>query len=452
MVPLQSDGTANDASTKICMRYLIAALALGCLAPVTASAQKPPPAVAPVAADADPAVRAQAEALLPVLKGGPGYDTVFAPAFRQAVPLGQWQALTAQLRDSLGAPQRIATLTPKGRYAAQLLVGYERGTATMLIAIDPAAPHPITGLRITGTTRSDDSAATIEKDLSALPGTTRLGIYALDGATPTPVLAVRDTQPAPLGSAFKLWVLAEAARQVAAGLHRWDEVVPVAAPSLPSGILQAWPAGTPVTLQTLATLMISISDNTAADTLIGVLGRKEVDAMAARFGATGPVLTTREAFAIKADPTRIAAWKGADAAGRRALLAAQGRAMAAQRIDPLMFSSGPIANDSVEWFASPRDMARLLAHLRDAGPVVRGIMGINPGIDPATAARFRYVGFKGGSEPGVITLNLLAQARDGRWYAVVGDWHRPDAGVDDAAFVALVSRALSLVATPATRP
>ena len=435
---------------------LIAALALGCLAPVTASAQTPPPAAAPVArpvaTDADPAVRAQAEALLPVLNGGPGYDTLFAPAFRQAVPLGQWQALTAQLRDSLGAPQRIATLTPKGRYAAQLLVGYERGTATMLIAIDPAAPHAITGLRITGTTRSDDSAATIEKDLSALPGTTRLGIYALDGATPTPVLAIRDAQPAPLGSAFKLWVLAETARQVAAGRHRWDEVVPIAAPSLPSGILQAWPAGTPVTLQTLATLMISISDNTAADTLIGVLGRKEVDAMAARFGATGPVLTTREAFAIKADPTRIAAWKGADAAGRRALLAAQASAIATQRIDPLMFSSGPIANDSVEWFASPRDMARLLAHLRDAGPVVRGIMGINPGIDPATAARFRYVGFKGGSEPGVITLNLLAQARDGRWYAVVGDWHRPDAGVDDAAFVALVSRALALVATPATRP
>ena len=435
---------------------LIAALALGCFVPVTASAQTPPPAVAPVAppvaADADPAVRAQAEALLPVLNGGPGYDTVFAPAFRQAVPLGQWQALTAQLRDSLGAPQRIATLTPKGRYAAQLLVGYERGTATMLIAIDPAAPHAITGLRITGTSRSDDSAATIEKDLSALPGTTRLGIYALDGATPTPVLAVRDTQPAPLGSAFKLWVLAETARQVATGKHRWDEVVPVAAPSLPSGILQAWPAATPVTLQTLATLMISISDNTAADTLIGVLGRKEVDAMAARFGGSVPVLTTREAFAIKADPTRIAAWKGADAAGRRALLAAQASAIATQRIDPLMFSSGPIANDSVEWFASPRDMARLLAHLRDAGPVVRAIMGINPGIDPATAARFRYVGFKGGSEPGVITLNLLAQARDGRWYAVVGDWHRPDAGVDDAAFVALVSRALALVATPATRP
>lgn len=428
---------------------LIAALALACLTPVAAGAQTPPAA----AADADPAVRTQAEALLPVLAGGPGYDTLFAPAFRQAVPLAQWSALTAQLRDSLGAPQAIASLAPRGRYAAQIVVAYAHGTATMLIAVDPAAPHAITGLRITGTTRSDDSAAAIQQALSALPGTTRLGVYALDGATPTPVLAVNDAQPAPLGSAFKLWVLAEAARQVAAGRHHWEEVVPVATPSLPSGILQGWPRATPVTLQTLATLMISISDNTATDTLIGVLGRREVDAMAARFGGTGPVLTTREAFAIKSDPALIAAWDKADAAGRRALLTAQASRFAGQRLDPMMFSSGPIANDRVEWFASPRDMARLLAHLRDAGPVVRGILGINPGVDPTTAARFRYVGFKGGSEPGVLALNLLAQAQGGRWYAVVGDWHRPDAAVDDAAFVALVSRALALVASvPATRP
>ncbi len=427
---------------------LIAAVALGCLAPVAASAQTP----AAAAAEADPAVRAQAEALLPMLNGGPGYEALFSPAFRQAVPQDQWSALTAQVRDSLGAAQRIATVTFRGRFAAAVEVAYAKGTATLLIAVDPAAPHAITGLRITGTTRSDDSAAAITQALSALPGTTRLGVYALDGATPTPVLAVNDAAAAPLGSAFKLWVLAEAARQVAAGKHRWDEVVPVGTPSLPSGMLQGWPRGTPVTLQTLATLMIAISDNTATDTLIGVLGRNQVDAMATRFGGSGPVLTTREAFAIKSDPVRIAAWTKADAAGRRALLTAQADAIATQRIDPMMFSSGPIANDSVEWFASPRDMARLLAHLRDAGPVVRGIMGINPGIDPATAARFRYVGYKGGSEPGVLALNLLAQAQDGRWYAVVGDWNRPDAAVDDAAFVALVSRALALVATPATRP
>ncbi|MCM0011873.1 hypothetical protein, partial [Klebsiella pneumoniae] len=95
--------------------------------------------------------------------------------------------------------------------------------------------------------------------------------------------------------------------------------------------------------------------------------------------STGTVLTTREAFAIKSDPALIAAWGKADAAGRRALLAAQANRFEGQPLDPLMFSSGPVANDSVEWFASPKDMARLLAHLRDAGPVVRGILGINPG-------------------------------------------------------------------------
>ncbi|MBI0476730.1 serine hydrolase [Sphingomonas sp. MA1305] len=420
---------------------LIAALALAGLAPSVAAAQTPPTE----AVAADPAVRTQAEALLPLLAGGPGYDSLFAPVFRQAVPLGQWSPLTQQLADTLGAPRRIASLTPRGRFAATVEVAYDRGTATMLIAVDPAPPHAIAGLRITGTTRADDSAAALAKDLAALPGATGLGVYALAGATPKATLAIDDATPAPIGSAFKLWVLAEAARQVAAGRHRWDEVVPVGVPSLPSGILQGWPRGTPVTLQTLATLMIAISDNTATDTLIGVLGRREVDAMAARFGGAGPVLTTREAFAIKADPALTAAWTGADAAARRALLTAQAARIAGERIDAMMFSSGPVANDAVEWFAAPRDMARLLAHLRDAGPVVRAILAVNPGIDPTTAARFRYVGFKGGSEPGVIALNLLAETQDGRWYAVVGDWHRRDAAVDDAAFIALVTRALAQV-------
>ncbi|MCP3736409.1 class A beta-lactamase-related serine hydrolase [Sphingomonas sp. RP10(2022)] len=418
------------------------ALALAVLTPLPAVAQTPPTATVAI----DPAVRTQSEALIPVLAGKPGYATLFAPAFRQAVPEPQWTALAQQLRTTLGAPQRIATLVPNGRWAATLTVAYQRGTATMLVAIDPAAPHAIAGLRITGTTASDDSAAKVTADLARLPGETHLGVYALGDAAPAPILAVKDDAKAPLGSAFKLWVLAELARQVATGTHRWDEVVPVGTPSLPSGILQGWPRGTPVTVQTLATLMISISDNTATDTLIALLGRANVDAMAARYGGIGPVLTTREAFALKSDPALTAAWAKGDAAARRALLTAQADRIATATIDPMMFSSGPVANDSVEWFAAPRDMARLLGDLRDAGPVVRALLAVNHGVDPVTSARFGYVGFKGGSEPGVIALNLLAQAKDGRWYAVCASWHRRDAAVDEAAFVALVTRALGLVA------
>ncbi|MEH3158040.1 MAG: serine hydrolase [Sphingomonas taxi] len=428
---------------------LIAAALIAVAAPAAPAAAQTPPAAA---VTADPALGRQVEALIPVLAGQPGYDTLFTAAFRQAVPPGQWEPLIRQLRDALGAPRAVATLTPLTRWTANATIAYERGSATMLVAIDPAAPHAIAGLRITGTALADDTPAKLSADLAALPGTVRLGLYALDAGGPRPILAMQDGAAAPLGSAFKLWVLAEAARQVAAGTHRWDEVVPVGTPSLPSGILQSWPRATPVTLQTLATLMMAISDNTATDTLIAILGRDKVDAMAARFGGSGPVLTTREAFVLKIDPALTAAWAKGDAAARRALLAAQATRIAGAAIDPLMFSSGPVANDSVEWFAAPRDMARLLAHLRDAGPVVRGILAVNHGVDPQTVARFAYVGFKGGSEPGVIALNLLAQTPDGRWYAVCANWHRVDAGVDEARFVALVTRALALVATPATRP
>jgi len=50
-----------------------------------------------------------------------------------------------------------------------------------------------------------------------------------------------------VGSAFKLAILAALDDQIAAGKHRWDEVVTLQHDwkSLPSGELQNWPDGTP---------------------------------------------------------------------------------------------------------------------------------------------------------------------------------------------------------------
>jgi hypothetical protein len=70
------------------------------------------------------------------------------------------------------------------------------------------------------------------------------------------------------------------------------------------------------------------------------------------------------------------------------------------------------------------------------------LLAINPGIDPATRAKFDYVGFKGGSEPGVVTLNFLVRRKDGHWLAIVAGWHRNDAGVEDNRLIMLMTRAL----------
>ena len=56
-----------------------------------------------------------------------------------------------------------------------------------------------------------------------------------------------------------------------------------------------------------------------------------------------------------------------------------------------------------------------------------------------------YVGFKGGSEPGVINLTWLVRSRAGAWHAVTGSWNDPQAPVDEARFAALMQRSLQLV-------
>ncbi|WP_374945047.1 serine hydrolase [Sphingomonas sp.] len=423
-------------------------LALLALAPTVAQAQAP----APVAKAPATPLQSRVEALVVLFAGGGDFEADFADRFRAAISPEQMAVVTAKLRDQFGKPLAIERVQATGAWLADVTLGFDHGTASITLQIEPTAPYRIIGLRITGTQYRDDTFAHIAADLRALPGSVGFGVYALEGRGPRPVIEVNAGGVAPIGSSFKLWVLAEAVRQVRTGMRRWSDVVTLGPRSLPSGQMQAWPAGAPVTLQTLATMMVSISDNTATDTLMATLARARVDAMVATVGVadparTLPLLTTREAAAIKADPTLLAAWTRSGVAGRRTLLLANRAKIAAMPLDVAMFDGAPVAPDGVEWFASPRDMARTLDWLRMHGDgPTQAMLAINPGIAPGSARAFGYAGYKGGSEPGVIAMNHLLNTRDGHWYAVTGNWHRGDAAVDDAAFAAIMARAVALVA------
>jgi hypothetical protein len=102
--------------------------------------------------------------------------------------------------------------------------------------------------------------------------------------------------------------------------------------------------------------------------------------------------------------------------------------------------------DSVEWFASPAAMAKALDWLRsEGGDTALAILAVNPGVTPAMAERFAYIGYKGGSEPGVIAMNFLVRTKAGRWFAVAGHWNDAAKPVDNLRFATLMSRALGLV-------
>ena len=87
-----------------------------------------------------------------------------------------------------------------------------------------------------------------------------------------------------------------------------------------------------------------------------------------------------------------------------------------------MFWTSPRLIEQVEWFASANDLCRAMVSLRamsetEAGQPVGAILSENPGTGYDTQ-RWSYVGYKGGSEPGVLNLTWLLQRSDDRWYCL----------------------------------
>jgi hypothetical protein len=183
-----------------------------------------------------------------------------------------------------------------------------------------------------------------------------------------------------------------------------------------------------------------------------VLGRGRVEALLPELGVAEPALdrpflATREAFALKyGHPALLARWRSADEAGRRALLERELAGADSVRLDPARFTGRPTAIADAEWFASPADLVRTLDWLRRSGdPVALDLLAINPGLERSLAGNFAYFGYKGGSEPGVLSMSFLLRNREGRWLAVAAIWNNEAAPLDEAKFVALMSRLVGLM-------
>lgn len=411
----------------------------------------PPPATAQTAPD----YPARAAQLVERLRTPGGEEEFFSPVFLNAVPVAQWRALTESWRKDHGPPMALGAVTPDGPTSGSVEIRYARATLGFQLVLAPAAPHRVIGLRLTGVKQAGDTLAKVAADLAALPGNVAFAAARLGDGAPALILARDAERPMAVASSFKLYVLAELARATAAGERRWSDVAPLAHRSF-SGRLSRYPDNAPMTLHSLAAAMIAESDNGASDTLMLALGRGKVDAMLALTGHAAPeralpLLTTTEAFALKmpALADLRAEYLADSIEDRRALLKAFPVRITVDAIDVGQVAEKPVAIDSIEWFAAPMDMAHLLDWLRLHGGDALPIMAINPAIGPADAARWAWLGYKGGSEPGVIAMNFLGRRRDGQWIALAASWNNPAALVDETVFHALMVRALTLLSDEA---
>jgi beta-lactamase class A len=342
------------------------------------------------------------QALARVLQQTPAQAAWFAPNFLAQIPITQIDAIVKQYTGTLGAFQR-ADATPDG-----FTLVMEKGTAPSKIHLDaegridglwfglPVPAQPAT---------LDDSM----KDLSALPG--KVSALVLEDGKP--LASLHPENALAVGSAFKLAILAAAQEQTAAGKLRLDQTFTLRKEwkSLPSGVLQSWPDGTPLTLATLENQMISISDNTGADAMLAIVGRDQAEKFAPR---NKPFLSTRQAFVLKAKSNQalLDRYRKADESGRRAMLA---EIDALPLPDASQFSDAPSATD-IEWFFTPGEICSLAAKAADAAA-----FQINPGL--ANRAQWQQVAFKGGSEGGVLNLTTALTGKNGKHYCVAATWN-----------------------------
>ncbi len=360
----------------------------------------------------------------------------FTPAFLAQFPAGQINALLAAVPDlSVTEPASVTDTSISARGTG--------GGGPVVIDIGVDGTGLIAGLRITPDAPAAPAPASwreLDRRLHALAPRVSFLAAEVHGPACRPVHTVRAATARPLGSMFKLYVLGAVADRIRHGRLSWDTELTITPrlKSLPSGRLQDRPDGSKVTVAEAARLMISISDNTAADLLIHAAGRRAVEQQVRRWSGPAardtPFLTTRELFQLKGEPG-YPQWA-------RTYLSLHGkrrRAFLAATIDP-----APTANvrawteprdiDSIEWFASAADICRAYAGLaRSPAPQVSAAMSANDGglgLDPDV---WPAVWYKGGSEPGVLTVSFLARSARGRTYVVTALASDPREAIDERA-------------------
>ncbi len=396
----------------------------------------------------------------------------FAPAFTAEISAQKVAELFAQLGPQI-SPVAIDRVEP-GPNAESLSVVVHRANGDdaagpklkISLHVEPAEPARITGLLLRPSIEAKAVSSWDEAQSGLRAVAPQVGLLAAeisDGKC-VPLSSIEPKKPLALGSAFKLFILNALAEQIAAGKHGWDDSIAIddAKKSLPTGDMRNEPAGKTFHVREMAAQMISVSDNTATDHLLAFVGRAAVEANLKAAGLATPArdvpfLSTRDLFALKllGTPDELKGYAAADVAHKRKLLEGfEARDLSKVPLEEHGWDK-PRAIDSIEWFASPEDLCRVMASLKKyaetpATAPVGAILSANPGVPDETGA-FKYIGFKGGSEPGVLNMTWLLQRKGdgdagGKWLFLATTFNDPSAARDAGTAIVAATAARNFLA------
>ena len=356
--------------------------------------------------------------------------------------------ITGSYRDQLKNAQPS---NPRGKLKVYIVTGL----VTALLACTPLE-RPVQAEDLPPTTWEEFDA----QALALAPVVSLLAAEVTDGICEV-VHSLNAEMTTPIGSSFKLYILAEIAAQIAGrarpgGRLKWADPLEIQTQfkSIPAGPLLFVPDGSTFTARYFAEQMIQLSDNTATDHLLFLAGRKNVERRMALGGhhdpsLNTPLFATREFAVIKFlwSDEQLQDYEQASVAKRRKLLAAEQRGW--PELEAFFEQNGdqtePVRVETVEWFSNRFDMCKILISLHNMGqkrkllPLLEALTLRDPiGFD---REEWTYVGFKGGSEIGLQAGNWLVRRNDGRLFVFSIAFLDPAEGLDLAKLIPLLMAA-----------
>ncbi|NQZ68988.1 MAG: serine hydrolase [Lentisphaeria bacterium] len=355
-------------------------------------------------------------------------DRFFTQAFLNQVPKKKLIEIITFYKIKLGMFKKAVAIGTGQKYTLH----FERGTTVCTIYIDDKSK--ITGIWFAGIFFKNDSLKKILVKATSIPGDISITLIKNNKEL---LISLASDKAMSSASSAKLYILKKLTAQVKSGKNKWEDTLKLEDKykSLPTGILQTWPAGSELTLRTLANLMISKSDNTASDHLLFFLGRVNVEAISPK--RIKPFISTGELFKLKwgLNKKDRDAYIKAPLKEKRKML----KALESMKRTAIRFENKNVAVKEIEWLISTGELCQTIYELRNNSSIA-----INPGL--AEKSNWHLVGFKGGSEPGVLQYtHVLKKTKDGDIFALSATLNHPSQQVDHKNFSALIQRIISLI-------
>ncbi len=347
------------------------------------------------------------------------YEKHFTPAFVKAVPLEQFAQITKGIYAEYGECKSYKLKISSGD-AGTLKTEHSK-KLNFSLNLDHKT-RLISGLLFKGedTPKVDiKSDAQLKSLLEKMPGR-KMMYFKKYGQDLN--FAINASEDFALGSAFKLFILLTLEDKITKGELTWKTPLAIKEElkSFPSGVMQNIPAGETREIYEYARKMIEISDNTATDHLLDLIGKESVEKVVKSLGVENsgniPFLSTMEMFRTRAlfSKTDVKKYKSANRNERLLMLNKLKQVPREELIKGIQaWGNTPKYISSIEWFASATDICRLLEKLDETkSEQVLKILSYNA---PFVAKDLsEYAGYKGGSEPGVIFMAYLLKSKDER--------------------------------------